>query len=361
MNRDKTQETMPPKNASVNKTNSMNGQRNANKDTKEKKIPQWSSKTAEANAKNGKFAKATGGGTLVLSGAPRRWEKDFPNDIYLAGPYRIVGPIDELRNYFNSQGGLWTEARLQEALTNFGITKTNYQTTMSEYYNNEMVRLKQIHELQKESESKKNVNPMNLDDLKSALEAIKGNSTTVRSSRNLSSVAGDGSNRTNTKTRVTDNMETRINNARANQKIVDVSSWDPKDTKYKGVKMIKPPGEKSRKIIVEGLPLASSNLTNYIRAIGELPSNYATYIDLFKQKMDNPCDTPFDVPVSQTMQNNVTATQTVTSQVVPPQPLPIQTLPQSSGSVNLGNLPAAQSRLTSSNKTSPKRHTGGKK
>lgn len=348
---------MPPKKTTVNTTSTTNTQGVTGKD---KKIPQWTSTTTKTNAKNGKFAKATGGGTLVLSGAPRRWEKEHPNDIYIAGPYRIVGTLEELRNYFKSQKGAWTEDRLQEAVTKYGITKENYQTTMANIYNNEMEILKQINEIQKDTDKKKNVNPFDLHDLKSAHAAIKGNATTVRSSRKVATASNqNGDTRPSTKIRATDNMETRINNARSNQKIVDVSGWDPKDTKYKGVKMIKPPGEKSRKIIVDGLPLASSNLTNYIRAIGELPPNYATYIDLYKQKMENPCDTPFDTHFDTPGVQQMGTTQTITSvqPVQPPKTIPTATTVSS----NLGTLPSAPPSLPRKTRSSPKRNVGGKK
>lgn len=197
-------------------------------------------------------------GTLVLTGAARRW-KTYPQDIYVPA-YRIVGNVDDVAEALRISGIKDEEIRRS---LNEAYTADNYNTTKKQQFEEELELYKQWKKTAA-AKKDKNESKYTLDDLDRIIDAL----TEARPAKRTQKKRGSANKKTsesNLKKRFLEALEKL---GTENAVYLDVSNMKDGYKNVKGVKVL--PGPNSKKVYVEGIPIISSN-----------PQNYATVVRLF--------------------------------------------------------------------------------
>src|SRR3989304_1871698 len=83
----------------------------------------WTQEAADKAARDMKYMKVVGGGTVKISGARQHFKK-YPNDLYLPDQ-RVVGTREEIRSLFRDRG--LSSSELEGMFAN-AVTARNYTT-----------------------------------------------------------------------------------------------------------------------------------------------------------------------------------------------------------------------------------------
>ena len=219
------------------------------------------------------------GGFLTLSGAPNRWKK-YPQDIYVSD-LRIAGHLDVVAQVLRSAG--YADSQVQQALSNC-YTSQNYLVPSAkggkaELYQSEVSRYKQYKETQKTQKTDvegPTIILRQLDFLVNNLPNALQNKVTSSRKNGSPKKAGTKSVRGSKVP-----LLTRLQEAQKKGKVLDVSNMREGGT---NIKTIDAPGPGSKKFMVPGLGLVSSNIQNYVTAVNMLPAEYHKYINIYKQQ-----------------------------------------------------------------------------
>lgn len=230
------------------------------------------------------------GGTLTVTGAPGYWQRDGNQNVIYIPSMRIAGTPEDitqvLRTNYNA-----SDADIQQYISS-GFTSQNYnvpaeQGGKAEEFDQEVEEYKKFRQNKENQKQADIVNgrvprPLELSDLDWIIPGLP-EATTAKSS-------GAG-RRTPSKTKPTSGaakgakaggLAQRIQQL-APGKVLDVSNMNESGT---GIKTINQPGQGSKKFGVQGLPIVSSDATNFERALTELsltPDQQQAYLHAYTQ------------------------------------------------------------------------------
>jgi hypothetical protein len=218
----------------------------------------WSQVSAEKARADHKYIKIGGtGGHLVLSGAPKRWEKS-PTDVYVSS-LRVAGNPLEIRQVFTSLGHN-VDDHLAQA-----FTAQNFQTTMKAAYDAEVAAYKQYKKQKDALKAARGGPEVHLGDLQYYIDHLAQAVPTAKT------VAASPRRRAAAKARKGKSLLDRVRALKAG-KVLDVSKMKADGT---GAKSIKAPTAKSKKFGVPGLAIVSDSAAQFDRAMDMLGPEYA--------------------------------------------------------------------------------------
>lgn len=236
----------------------------------------WSQKKAEAALARHQYIKiGPKTGHLTLSGAVRRWTKEYPdgqgrlhaNDLYYPG-MRIVGSPQDLTRFLAAMN--YDQNQINQILvSSYSLANHNTEPFKSQF-EQEIAADKQYKLLQKEKKaSTKKLATYTLADLDRLVAGIIQGAPPVKRSAGQGTPGRGGARTRDIRSRLEAAMN-HINkdSGKAEPKVLDVSKFDP--LTGKGIKSIKMPGEHSKKIGITGLAIISSDPTNYASVVRSL-------------------------------------------------------------------------------------------
>lgn len=245
--------------------------------TKSQKGMSWSTSTADKARANNKYIKVgKNGGFLAISGAVKMFER-FPDFVYIP-QMRLAGRAGDVRAVIGKYGAGPDAA---DAALSQAITSTNYLTTMSKVYKDELAAYERARNVLGTKATKAvRSSRYTLKDLEWMAKDLPQVQFIPKQSTNKTGAKSPQVGKT-TRTRGTKKtMLERMTDAQQRGKVLDVSNLD------KGVIRAAPPptGPRSKKIHIQGLAIMASRdkFTNYEAAVRQLGPEYETYITHFK-------------------------------------------------------------------------------
>lgn len=239
--------------------------------------------------------------TLKLKGAPLRWSKNFPNDIYVPS-LRVVGTEAEIREAFTSQGLAAPRGMSLDSHIAGAYRQGNFKSTMKPAFDAEV---KAFTEWQERTGGKKvraaraAAPAVDFEAFKAA-KAVHGSTTVVDAPPKAKAPKAASTGTTGR----TQPLATRLAKATAEGRFIDVSKLDTATNV--GARVHNDVGPNSGKIHVAGLNIISSDGVKYAFAVNQLGlANASAYIAAFNERVaarargaTSPAPVPAAVPVS---------------------------------------------------------------
>jgi hypothetical protein len=224
----------------------------------------------------GQYIKAADTGALRITGAEKRW-KTQPDIVYNVA-YHLVGTPQEIRDVL-SRGNL-DAAEIDRTMAEDLITRTNYKTTMAEEYEREIALATDARKAQKIQQAK---NPkLTLADLTTILKTldIKAGTigpakTTITTKESTGTKKAASPRSRGPRSPLIERLEALDENS-----VYDVSDMDASGV---GAKKAKVPKGKSKRVMVPGLAIVSTNYDAYKRATDLLGPDYARFAEQYAQ------------------------------------------------------------------------------
>lgn len=258
----------------------------------------WTEAAATKAAQNHQYIKlGPKPGYLLLSGAPGRWKKpETSRDVYIP-QLRAAGDPTVLRRVFNRVSNF-------EAILADGYNASNYNTTKKPAFDAEIAMYKQ-YKASKDAAKAANGGPsVTLDRLQYLVDNVSQATTVARTtSTSPRGTSPRGTSPRRRAGRVPD-LAKRLQDAKRKGKVLDVSNMDL--VKGTGIKLIKTPGEGSKKIGVAGLEIVSSKPEPYASVVQKLGPQFSRYIDEWNRLYQSKnMVAPMAVPVASTLGQSV--------------------------------------------------------